>query len=190
MTNKIVKLRGAYRRQSKDAASRGIDFLLSFQEWLRIWEESGHLDERGCRKGQYVMARYGDKGSYEVGNVRIITVEENIAERVFSAGSISKMRLARLGTNHSESTKSKIRKAMCGNKHLLGHKHSNETRAQMSESKLGNTNSKGVKRSEQVRLNASEGQRKRWAKVSAEERSHQGKIMRQAQIDMKRGAGT
>lgn len=62
------------------ARRRGIPFLLTFSEWLDIWEESGHLAVRGRRRGQYAMARYGDKGPYAVGNVRIILAEENAAE--------------------------------------------------------------------------------------------------------------
>ena len=60
------------------AKGRGIPFLMTFEQWLQIWESSDHLHERGRRRGQYVMARYGDRGAYEVG--RIITVEKNGAE--------------------------------------------------------------------------------------------------------------
>jgi hypothetical protein len=62
------------------AKHRGIPFLLTYAEWLAIWEQSGHLHERGNRKGQYCMARYGDQGAYEVGNVRIVTNAENQVE--------------------------------------------------------------------------------------------------------------
>lgn len=45
-----------------------------------LWLESGRWDRRGPRKGQYVMARHGDKGAYEIGNVRICSQEENHRE--------------------------------------------------------------------------------------------------------------
>ena len=69
-----------YREQRKAAKGRGIPFLLTFEEWWKIWQDSGHWEERGCGKGKYVMARYGDIGPYDTGNVKIITMEENTVE--------------------------------------------------------------------------------------------------------------
>ena len=74
------KLRASYTRQKGRAKERGIPFLLTLEEWLSIWESSGHLGERGVGKGQYVMARNGDKGPYAVGNVKIITTGDNARE--------------------------------------------------------------------------------------------------------------
>ena len=70
----------AYQRQKYHAKLRGMPFMLTFQEWCAIWHDSGKFAERGCRKGQYVMARFCDKGGYESGNVRIITCGENTSE--------------------------------------------------------------------------------------------------------------
>jgi hypothetical protein len=76
--------RPAYWRQFREAVrnarARDIEFLLTYSEWLKIWQDSGHLSERGKKLGQYVMARFGDKGPYAVGNVRIIATTENLAE--------------------------------------------------------------------------------------------------------------
>lgn len=66
---------------------RGIAWKLTFEQWLKIWTDSGHLDQRGRRKGQYVMARLGDKGPYAVGNVKIVTATENLTERKMPRGS-------------------------------------------------------------------------------------------------------
>jgi hypothetical protein len=66
--------------QRRDAKYRGIAFLFTFEEWLQVWTDSGHLHERGSRRGQYVMARYGDVGPYSKDNVKIITAEENHIE--------------------------------------------------------------------------------------------------------------
>ena len=63
-----------------NAKRRGIPFRLSREQWEKIWHESGHYEERGKTSGKYCMARFGDEGAYEVGNVRIITCNENIAE--------------------------------------------------------------------------------------------------------------
>jgi hypothetical protein len=70
--------RAAYTDQKKNAGTRGIPFWLTFEEWLGIWKASGHLAERGRRRGQYVMARFGDRGAYETGNVEIIPAEVNL----------------------------------------------------------------------------------------------------------------
>lgn len=72
------RLHKAFIEQRRAARRRGIAFLLSFDEWLLIWEQSGHLHERGCHRGEYVMARPGDTGAYEVGNVEIVTCSTNL----------------------------------------------------------------------------------------------------------------
>ena len=69
-----------FQQQRKHAQERGIPWCLQFWEWLQIWEESGHLHERGCHKGQWVMARNGDAGAYEAKNIRIARVETNNRE--------------------------------------------------------------------------------------------------------------
>ena len=80
--NKRPKLREAYRMQRVNAARRGIAFELTFDEWLGVWQASGHLAERGGRKrGQYVMARPKDQGAYTLGNVQIVRMEDNRAEQ-------------------------------------------------------------------------------------------------------------
>jgi hypothetical protein len=66
-----------YDQQKYRAKRRGVSYELNFKQWLKIWQDSGHLHERGHRQGQYVMARFFGRGSYEIGNVRIITAEDN-----------------------------------------------------------------------------------------------------------------
>jgi hypothetical protein len=73
--------RFAYEKRRQDAKTRGIPFLLTFEEWWSVWDESGKFAERGQHTGQYVMARHGDLGPYAVGNVRIITCNENVSEQ-------------------------------------------------------------------------------------------------------------
>lgn len=76
--DKVLKRFYAHRSNAK---LRNIPFLLTFHQWRRIWLESGKWDQCGWRRGQYCMARFGDKGAYEIGNVRICLAEENRAER-------------------------------------------------------------------------------------------------------------
>lgn len=83
-----------------NSKQRGIDFHLSFDEWWEIWQQSGHWSQRGCRKGQYVMSRYGDKGAYEVGNVFIQPALHNIRDsncKPKSPATKLKMSLAKKG---------------------------------------------------------------------------------------------
>lgn len=74
------KARRAYLAHRACSRWRGIEFFLTFEQWWKIWWGSGHWDERGKFAYQYVMARFGDKGPYAVGNVKIITVSENVRE--------------------------------------------------------------------------------------------------------------
>jgi hypothetical protein len=55
-------------------------FELTFEEWLEIWEASGHFKKRGRLAHEYHMARHGDRGPYAIGNVKIITANQNIKE--------------------------------------------------------------------------------------------------------------
>jgi hypothetical protein len=81
MRSPISIARGKYRAARYSAAVRRIPFRFTFAEWWCLWEQSGHWDERGKRRGQYQMARFADRGGYELGNVRIITVEANHREQ-------------------------------------------------------------------------------------------------------------
>lgn len=74
----------AYRSHKWTAKSRGIPFLMTYEEWLSEWEKSGKLSERGKGSGKYVMARAGDTGPYAVGNVYICTFNQNITDSVLN----------------------------------------------------------------------------------------------------------
>lgn len=71
---------GKFTQQMHQAKQRGIEWLLTFEQWWAIWQQSGKWESRGKRAGQYVMAREADTGPYAVGNVKIITFSENIKE--------------------------------------------------------------------------------------------------------------
>lgn len=73
-------LRYDYNLQGRHAVERGIAWEITFEEWLRVWKESGHLNLRGKGVGRYCMSRYGDAGPYAVGNVCIKLLSENSAE--------------------------------------------------------------------------------------------------------------
>jgi hypothetical protein len=81
MRNYRSSPKGRYKAHLKNAALRGVPFLLSFDEWWKIWEESGKWNERGRGTTQYQMCRTNDEGAYVVGNVRIDTRLANMRER-------------------------------------------------------------------------------------------------------------
>ena len=73
----------AFREIRKRSKYRGIDFHFSFEEWVAWWEKHLGIDwfeKRGRKKGQYVMARKEDKGSYISENVKCITCGSNVKE--------------------------------------------------------------------------------------------------------------
>lgn len=73
-------LRGKYVRHKANAARRGVEFNLTFGQWLVIWKMSGKLGRRGFRMRQFVMCRCGDVGAYEWGNVFIGPARLNLRD--------------------------------------------------------------------------------------------------------------
>ncbi len=53
--------------QRLNAQRRGVEFKLTFQEWLDWWGEDLRL--RGSKPWQLQMQRMHDRGAYEVGNI-------------------------------------------------------------------------------------------------------------------------
>lgn len=103
-----------------DKNGNEIEFRLTFDEWLGIWLESGHINERGRRKGQYVMSRINDLGHYEVGNVEIKTCTENLSEgnsgRKHTDEAKAKIGAAKKGSTHTDEARAKIGAAKKGKK--------------------------------------------------------------------------
>jgi hypothetical protein len=97
---------GARRR--KDRNGNPIEWLFTPDEWLDLWLKSGKWHQRGCRRGQYVMARFGDVGPYAPWNVEIKTVGENNREAHKGRPPANK------GKTMSEETKAKIGEAKKG----------------------------------------------------------------------------
>ena len=74
--------RAVYFDQVNAAKGRGIKWGFTFESWVTWWEDKLGQDWmtlRGCRRGQYVMARNGDEGPYEPWNVICIRQEDNHA---------------------------------------------------------------------------------------------------------------
>lgn len=94
-----------YRQQRGNAKQRGIEFLLTPDEWWNIWSESGHFAERGRGPDKYCMARFKDIGPYSIANVEITTGYNNnftgSLGRKHSAETIKKMRLVHKGRQYN-----------------------------------------------------------------------------------------
>jgi hypothetical protein len=57
LTSKLLRqLSAAYTTHRSNSVTRNTPFLMTFGEWLKVWMESGHLQERGRQRGQYYMA--------------------------------------------------------------------------------------------------------------------------------------
>jgi len=68
----------AFGQQINGARARGIEWRLTFAEWWDIWKDYYHL--RGTGKNGLCMARFGDVGAYEAGNVYLTTNLGNRAD--------------------------------------------------------------------------------------------------------------
>ncbi len=127
-------LKNCFYKHKYSAGQRGIAFLFTYEQWLDIWVASGHLHERGCKKGQYVMARYGDVGPYAVGNVKIILHSENQNEGRGGFGNRNTR-----GKKLSEQTKLKMSAVHMGKpatRGMTGQRHTDLTKLKMCMIKM------------------------------------------------------
>ena len=68
-----------FTRQKWHAINRrGIEWQLTFEEWSDWWGTD--IDNRGCKNGQLVMARFNDIGPYSLSNIKKITANANHVE--------------------------------------------------------------------------------------------------------------
>lgn len=125
-TEQMRKAKKQYDNQSwKAVNTKGIDWHFTFQDWLDKWLSSGKYELRGCRKGQYVMARFNDVGPYSYGNTKIITCSENAIEASMNEKSIRanvNRKLSNTGKIHppvTDDTKEKLRQVHLGIKQMV-----------------------------------------------------------------------
>ena len=69
-----------YASHKWQAKNRNIEWLFTFESWIKMWIESGKWDQRGTKRGQYCMSRPNDQGPYSPENVVIKTHSENVIE--------------------------------------------------------------------------------------------------------------
>jgi hypothetical protein len=105
----IKKAKRQFWNHQQRAKRKGIPFLLTFDEWCKIWLDSGHYYNKGTKRGQYVMSRFNDAGPYSIDNVKIQTVGENTKEA--------------FTINNSNFIKPRLGK----DNHFFGHKHTEQS---------------------------------------------------------------
>ena len=68
--------RKAYNQQKKGSAHRGIEFLLTFEEWVQWWGDD--FSRRGTKRDDLQMCRKLDQGPYSIENIYKGTARENM----------------------------------------------------------------------------------------------------------------
>lgn len=84
-TDVMIDLRKAkikFYNKKTHAKQLGIDFLLTFEEYVLLLEQAGITEQNvGQSINHYHLARYNDSGAYKIDNCRFITQPENMKER-------------------------------------------------------------------------------------------------------------
>lgn len=75
-----ISMAEAYKNQVRSSRKRGIDFLLTFEEWRDWWLIDDRWGNRGRCAGQFVMARKGDAGPYSIDNIYLATSRQNLKD--------------------------------------------------------------------------------------------------------------
>ena len=73
----------AYYHAALNATKVSVEWNITFPDWWKIWQESGHWRQRGRGAG-YCMARIGNSGAFEMGNVEIKTNGANFSDSYFA----------------------------------------------------------------------------------------------------------
>ena len=107
-------LRSNARRMAR-LSGNPIEFKLTIDEWYTFWKNSGHYEEMGTARGQYVLARKDLSQDYTIDNIEVITINENI-QRHHQGVPKNRGRSFNNGIKRSEETKEKQRQAHQGHK--------------------------------------------------------------------------
>lgn len=116
--------RKKYNTQKGNAKRRNIEFLITFEDWLDIWESSGKWHLRGRGANKYCMCRFGDKGVYSVDNVFIGQGKQNVCD-----GNLGKVLSNETKQKMSESQSGKLKPWVAGKNNPM---HRPEVKAKFS----------------------------------------------------------
>lgn len=70
-----------YRQKRDTSKARGIQFNLSYEDWVFLVAEANLKSSQLGQGAGYVLARYEDSGPYEIGNCRWVPYSINNRER-------------------------------------------------------------------------------------------------------------
>ena len=70
--------KGQFVSQRERAKQRGVEWRLSFEEWLAWWGDD--ISKRGKEPHELCMSRKGDTGAYALGNIEKKTNKDNLQE--------------------------------------------------------------------------------------------------------------
>jgi hypothetical protein len=107
-----------YTAQRHHCLNRGIPFKFTYEEWTRWWFNHlgpDWLNKRGRRKGQYCMARKGDLGPYEAGNVDCVLASKNCSDRAVN-GTASRTGIPGRANGRAKLTEDQVRKIRASRK--------------------------------------------------------------------------
>lgn len=111
MTDDDGKLLRKFQKKRAVSKQQGIEFLLTFEEWVSLVEAAGlKSSDLGYSGRKYVLGRYGDVGPYSLTNSRFITAQQNNIERGVSDKMVRHGRkISRLGVTARQEVASKRR---------------------------------------------------------------------------------
>ena len=76
----VKNAKSRYGWHKRTAFKRGIQFLLTFEEWYNWWLSNGidkNLPTVPTNKNTLCMCRYNDVGPYELSNIYCATISQN-----------------------------------------------------------------------------------------------------------------
>jgi hypothetical protein len=56
-----IKYVARFNQHRRRAKQSGIEFILTYEEWLQIWEDSGFLEKRGCYNKYNLGKKHSDE---------------------------------------------------------------------------------------------------------------------------------
>lgn len=122
--NEAKQWRWKYARLRNRTSKGPARLKLSFRQYMKLVVRAGitELDEIGGSAGKYQLGRKGDKGHYEWGNCRFITIEQNKKEQKINGG-YERAGLKRRGlTKETDEGYASISKSLSG-RNRFTHEH-------------------------------------------------------------------
>lgn len=80
----------AWRKQKNSCRLRGIAWELPFEDWWRLWQESGHWEQRGRSRDAYVLTRADYALPFSATNALITTFSDCCRRLQIATGSLQK----------------------------------------------------------------------------------------------------